>query len=126
MPRILCVDDDPDSRGAIEIILKGLGPNYEVDVVGDADAAMEKADERPYDAYILDYRMPETSGVELCRWIRAVDRRVPIIFLSGMDRPTDKLIAFEAGATEYFTKPDALDLIEEAVPRLIARSRTDG
>ena len=123
MPRILCVDDHEDSRNVIAALLKAADPRYEVDLAGDADSAMGLIDERSYDVYILDYMMPETSGVELCRWIRQADRRAPIVFLSALDRPTDKLIAIEAGATEYLTKPNELFMLQEVVPKLLNNLR---
>lgn len=123
MPRILCVDDHEDSRNVIEAILKAADPRYQIDLAPDPDAAMLLIDEGAYDIYVLDYMMPEMSGVELCRWIRQADRRAPIVFLSALDRPTDKLIAIEAGATEYLTKPNELFMLQEVVPKLLTESR---
>ena len=123
MPRILCVDDHEDSRNVIEAILKTADPRYHVDLAADADAAMGLIEVSTYDVYVLDYMMPEMSGVELCRWIRQADRRAPIVFLSALDRPTDKLIAIEAGATEYLTKPNELFMLQEVIPKLLNESR---
>jgi OmpR-family two-component system manganese-sensing response regulator len=123
MPRILCVDDHQDSRDVIAALLKTADPRYEIDLAAGADSAMALIDERSYDVYVLDYMMPEMSGVELCRWIRQADRHAPIVFLSALDRPTDKLIAIEAGATEYLTKPNELFMLQEVVPKLINELR---
>lgn len=123
MPKILCVDDHEDSRNVIAALLMAADPRYEVDLAASADAAMGLIDERSYDVYVLDYMMPEMTGVELCRWIRQADRRAPIVFLSALDRPTDKLIAIEAGASEYLTKPNELFMLQEIIPKLINQSR---
>ena len=123
MPRILVVDDNQDSREVVKALIAAAHSGYQIDLAADADEAISSIGERSYDLFVLDYMMPEMSGVELCRWIRLANRRVPVLFLSALAGPMHKLIAMEAGATEYLTKPDGLEQLAEAVPRLIEESR---
>ena len=76
-------------------------------------------DERRFDLYILDNWLPDGSGIDLCRKIRAADKSVPIIFVSGVGYPDDIKEATEAGADKYLVKPCEPESIEKIVKELI-------
>lgn len=75
--------------------------------------------ERDFDLYILDNWLPDGSGVELCREIRAAHPQIPIIFVSGVGYAADIKTATEAGADRYLIKPCEPAEIEKIVKELI-------
>jgi len=99
---ILVVDDDPQIRRVMRIMLTGQG--YEVDDAKSGEAALENLSKHRFDLVILDMGMPGMGGLETCRAIRA-DSDVAIIMLTVSDRDIDKVEALDAGADDYVTKP---------------------
>jgi two-component system, OmpR family, KDP operon response regulator KdpE len=100
--KILVVDDDPQIRRVMRIMLTGHG--YEVDDVRNGEAALEKLLKHRFDLVILDMGMPGMGGMETCRIIRE-QSDVAIIVLTVRDRDADKIEALDAGADDYVTKP---------------------
>jgi two-component system, OmpR family, response regulator len=109
-PRVLCVDDDQDSRVML-VTLLGLA-SIEAEAVGTAAQALSLMHLEHFDLYMLDAWLPEIGGFELCRRMRAFDSRTPILFFSGAAYAADKNKAFEAGADAYVPKPDIYELVE--------------
>lgn len=113
--RILAVDDDPLF---LEMLVSYLAQHGFRDVVHASSAAKALAiidsAEVPFDCFLLDIRMPEVDGVELCSEIRArpVSRGCPVIMLTSLNTRKWMQAAMEAGATDYLTKP--LDPVELA------------
>ncbi len=108
-PRVLCVEDDEDSREMLTVLL-GL-EEIETETVASATQALSAMRAEHFDLYLLDSRLPEIDGLELCGRIRAIDRSAPILFFSGAARETDRKRAIDAGATAYIVKPDINSLI---------------
>ena len=108
-PRVLCVDDDEDSRMML-ITLLGL-ELIEVEAVGTADQALSLMQTERFDLYLLDGWLPGLDGFELCRQMRAFDPLTPILFFSGAAFESDKKRGIEAGANAYLVKPDVNELI---------------
>ena len=75
----------------------------------------------PFDLYILEYRLPEMTGVELCRQIRKSDAEAPILFFTVVSSEAERNVAFAAGATKYLTKPYDLPILVETVKQLLLR-----
>jgi DNA-binding response OmpR family regulator len=121
-PRILYVDDDRDSCELMGLMLKMSNDSYEVTAVSTARKAVDLMENQPVALLILDYALPETTGVELCRKIRENDSNTPILFYSAMGREVDRQEAFAAGATEYLVKPNDLDRLTETVQRLLSQN----
>ncbi len=94
--RILCVDDDTDSCEIMSLMLHDANDNYRVTTVTSSYKALSLIADEPFDLYILDYRLPEMSGIELCRLIRQTDAKTPIMFFTGMAREIDGKDAIEA------------------------------
>ncbi len=117
--RILYVDDDADACQLMELWLQQFNENYGVTAVGTVAKALELISDLAFDLYILDYRMPELSGFELCRLIRQEDSMTPILIYSGMGRDVDLDEALRAGANAYLIKPNDLDKINETVELLL-------
>src|SRR5688572_5404266 len=102
--RILYVDDDKDSCEMISFMLGLSGENYAVTSVFTAQEASELIARQTFDLYIIDYALPEITGVEFCRLIREKDGKTPILFYSAMSRHVDRELALAAGANDYLIK----------------------
>jgi two-component system KDP operon response regulator KdpE len=111
--RILVVDDEPQVLRGLSAALSAAG--YEPQTAATAAAAIDAAALRPPDAVVLDLRLPDGSGVEVCRRLREWTQ-VPIVVVSAVDEETEKIAALDAGADDYVTKP-------YAVGELLARLR---
>jgi len=109
-PRVLCVDDDEDSRVMLAALLKLA--LVEARTTGTAAEALLLMKTEHFDLYVLDAWLPEVNGFELCRQMRAFDPRIPILFFSGAVHKTDKQKGIEAGADAYVAKPDIRELLE--------------
>ena len=119
--RILCTEDDPDSRELLVFMLEAAV--YDVTITKDSAGALSLAQSKPFDLILVDNWMPGLSGQELTTEIRKFNKRTPILFYSGAAFESDKQEARDAGAQGYLTKPEGLtDLVEE-VARLIAEAR---
>jgi DNA-binding response OmpR family regulator len=103
-PRVLCVDDDEDSRVMLTTLLKHA--LIEAKAVGTAAQALSSIQTERFDLYLLDARLPDLDGFELCRRMRAFDSHMPILFFSGAAYASDKQRGIEAGADAYVIKPD--------------------
>jgi putative two-component system response regulator len=102
---VLIVDDDPRNLRLLSDILRrgGLVPRP----VTCGRLALDAASLDPPDLVLLDIRMPEMSGLEVCRQLKRIDAlvHVPIIFLSGLQSTEDKLEAFRVGGVDFVAKP---------------------
>lgn len=108
-PRVLCVDDDEDSRVMLVTLLRLAF--IEAKAVGTAAQALSLIQAEHFDLYMIDACLPEVDGFELCRRMRAFDPRTPILFFSGAAYETDKQKGIEAGADAYVIKPYIHDLV---------------
>jgi two-component system response regulator MprA len=118
--RLLLVEDDPELRSLLQ---RGLGEEgFEVEAVGDAAAAMARAD-GDIDGLVVDVGLPDADGRDLCQALRARGYTAPVVFLTARDAVTDRLAGFSAGGDDYLTKPFHFD---ELVARLRAVLRRSG
>jgi DNA-binding response OmpR family regulator len=100
--RILVVEDDPTVREVVETYLEADG--FIVDVAVDGFSALDTIDRRRPDLVVLDRMLPGIDGAEVCRRIRA-SHNVPVILLTALGAPEDRVAGLEAGADDYLTKP---------------------
>jgi two-component system KDP operon response regulator KdpE len=100
---ILVVDDDSSTRRALRVTLTGMG--FTVVEAARGEEALSLARVTWFDAVLLDVDMPGMGGVEACRCIRHAVARLPILMLTVMDSEDDKVLALDAGADDYITKP---------------------
>lgn len=121
-PRILFVDDNEDTCELVSFMLKQAEKGYSVTTATTAPKAENFINTEKFDLYILDYRLPEISGVELCRQIRKCDSNTPILFFSAAASYLDSEEAYKAGATDYLVKPDDLFRLPEAVSEHLNRN----
>ena len=100
--RLLLVEDDPVVREAMAFAMRDEG--YDVEEVGDGEAALAAFDDRTVDLVLLDLRLPGISGFDVCRELR--ERSVvPVIMVTAQDDTHDLVAGLEAGADDYVTKP---------------------
>ncbi len=117
MTRVLVVDDERGLRRALSINLTARG--YEVVLAEDGRSALTAASRRPPDAVVLDLGLPDIDGVEVIEGLRGWTE-VPILVLSARTGEQDKVVALDAGADDYVTKPFGMD---ELLARLRAALR---
>jgi len=105
MQSILVVDDDADVREIVAFKLGRLG--YEVITAADGVTGLEAVAQLRPDLVLLDWAMPELSGIEVCRQIRdgSDHADVPVILLTARTRDADKRVGYEAGVDDYIVKP---------------------
>lgn len=109
-PNILFVDDNCDMRELVQFQLNAAG--FSVSTTDNAADVLRLVKSNHFDALMLDYWMPEVTGLELCRQIRTFDQSTPILICSGAVSEADKQAAALAGAQGYVPKPfDSEDLI---------------
>lgn len=101
-PKILVVDDNPEIREIIRILLSGEG--CIVSEAADGASALEALDKQPFDLILLDIMMPGMDGYETCGRIRKRSN-APILFLSARTTDSDKLLGFSSGGDDYLEKP---------------------
>lgn len=119
MKRILLVEDDLSLINGLSFAVKRQG--YLIDVARtSADAERLWADAR-YDLVILDVSLPDGSGFDLCRRIRAAST-VPIMFLTAADEETDITMGLDIGGDDYITKPFKLAIFLSRLNALLRRS----
>lgn len=118
--RILCTEDDPDTRELITLVLSQHG--FEAECAGDADSAIAMARSKHFDLYLIDSWLPGISGVGLCERLRDFDKATPILFYSGAAYDRDKEQARLVGAQGYLVKPADGDQLAAEISRLIAEA----
>jgi two-component system, OmpR family, response regulator MprA len=119
--RLLVVDDDPSVREALALVLDLNG--FEVTTAIDGREAIRTLAVDSPDAVILDVLMPGLDGLEVCRRIRAVGNRTPVLMLTARTEVSERVAGLEAGADDYLAKPFAR---EELIARLRALLRRTG
>lgn len=117
--RVLCVDDHHDTSEMLELLL--AREDYEVETAGTMEEACRLAEKTSFDLYVLDRRLPDASGLELCDKLNEITPGVPCIFYTGDAYELHRREAIAAGAAAYVAKPD-IDALIDAVQKLLAES----
>lgn len=118
---ILVIEDDTTIRETLKFSLKAAG--FEVLTASDGADGLRAALEGGPDLLLLDLMLPQLSGFEVCKRVRAQGSNVPILMLTALDQEKDKLDGFAAGADDYITKPFST---EELLARINANLRRAG
>ena len=124
-PAILLVEDDPS---LIELVRYNLeAADFDVAVEMDGEGGLMAIRERDFDAVILDWMMPNMSGIEVVRQIRRMNdkRATPVIMLTARGEETDKIRGLDAGADDYVVKPFSPAELVSRVRALLRRSTPD-
>lgn len=103
--KVLVIDDEEDVTSLVSYHLRTKG--FRVECINDPNLFMGRARVFQPDLVVLDIMMPELSGIQICRMLRADPKlkRIPIIFLSAKTEERDRIQGFEVGADDYICKP---------------------
>lgn len=115
--RILCVDDHHDTSEMLQLLLSD--GDYEVSVASTMQEASQLALETRFDLYVLDKRLPDGSGLDLCGILTQLTPGVPCIFYTGDAYEIHRQQAMAAGAAAFVAKPNIDELID-AVQKLLS------
>jgi two-component system response regulator MprA len=116
--RVLIVDDDPELRVFLRTELELDG--YSCGEAGTGQQALTLARQEHWDLLLLDWSLPDFSGVEICQRLRRTDQHTPVLMLTARDDVKERVEALDAGADDYLTKPFSL---AELLARMRARLR---
>lgn len=103
MTTILVVEDDPAIADAVKVILRA--EHYNVLTASTGSSGLEKARHEGVDLILLDLRLPDRNGEDVCRELRSSGITVPIVMVTSKRTEMDKVVGLEAGADDYITKP---------------------
>ena len=118
-PRVLVVDDEPRLTELLSLELDVEG--YDVDIASDGATGLIRSRSEPApDLIILDWNLPDFSGIDICQRIRAGGICTPILMLTGHEEVSDRVTALDAGVDDYLIKPFSID---ELMARLRAMQR---
>ncbi|AKT43954.1 response regulator transcription factor [Chondromyces crocatus] len=103
--RVLIVDDDPDIRELVAVMLEAVA--LRVSSVSSAEDALARVRDEAFDLVVLDWNLPRMSGLELCRLLRREPNlsEIPVLFLTANAASQDMVEAFASGADDYVVKP---------------------
>ncbi|MEU2515616.1 response regulator transcription factor [Streptomyces syringium] len=119
-PAVLVVDDDPDVRAAV---VDGLSvEGYAVRSAADGLEALSAVAAAPPAAIVLDLAMPVLDGLAVCRRLRDLGDRTPVLVLTARDAVSDRVAGLDAGADDYLVKPFALDELLARLRALLRRA----
>jgi CheY-like chemotaxis protein len=126
--RILLADDEVSLRFLLSETLSDEG--YEIAEAEDGQEAAGHLAREKYDLAILDYMMPEKTGVEVCEWLRhaenSLNRDIPVILLTAKALEKDRERAKAAGVTSYIVKPFSPVQLIQAVEELLRSGKQGG
>ncbi|MEB3333222.1 MAG: response regulator transcription factor [Synechococcaceae cyanobacterium] len=119
--RLLIVDDDPELCGFLAAELEVEG--YDCDQAGTGQQALMRIRGECWDLILLDWTLPDFSGLEICRRMRQGGITTPVLMLTARDEVRERVEALDSGADDYLIKPFS---IEELLARVRARLRRSG
>lgn len=124
--RLLIVDDEPSARQTMEMLL--LREGYEMVFAANGPEALERLEEKPPDAILLDVMMPGMDGFEVCRYLKTnpLYQHIPIILVTALDSKHDLARGLDAGADDFLHKPfNSLELRARVRSMLRIKQRHD-
>ncbi len=120
-PTVLAVDDTPD---ILHLVMELLHKDYTLKLINDPQKALELLQTNPdIDLILLDVMMPVMDGYDLCRRIKSNPHyeKVPVIFLTALEKMSDVVRGFESGAVDYVTKPFVPEVLRARVKTHVER-----
>jgi two-component system, OmpR family, response regulator len=124
IPQVLVVDDEPNIRELVQLALKFHGCTVSTAATG-SDALRLAEDTHP-DLIILDVVLPDLTGFEVCRRLRAAGDDVPVIFLTARDTSSDTVTGLALGGDDYVTKPFSVEALVARVRAVLRRAARSG
>lgn len=119
--RILITEDDAPLAEALQFSLAQSG--YAVDWVANGAAAAEALKDDVFGLLILDLALPKLDGFEVLRRLRRRNTALPVLILSGREKPEEKVLALDLGADDYLVKPFSLNELQARVRALLRRGQ---
>ena len=119
MARILVVEDNPELVKLLKDCL--MAESYHVDTIGDGKLALERLNQEPYDAIILDWELSGGAGMEILKEFRAAGGGTRVIMLAGKRSQKEKMESLESGADDYISKPFHQDELTARLRALLRR-----
>jgi two-component system, OmpR family, phosphate regulon response regulator PhoB len=122
-PHVLVVEDEDALSALLQYNLDKEG--YQVTVAADGEEALVVIDEAQPDLIVLDWMLPQVSGVEVCRRLRArpETRNMPIIMLTARGEETDRIRGLDTGADDYIVKPFSMSELAARIRAVLRRIR---
>ena len=117
--RILIVEDEKKIADSLRKNFNDEG--FDTKVCFDGSDALEVISKEKFDLILLDWRLPEITGVEVCKRIRNANNRTPVILLTALSNISNKVEALNCGADDYITKPFSFEEVLARVNALIRR-----
>jgi two-component system response regulator MprA len=121
--RILVVDDDRAVREALRRALSLAG--YEIQLAEDGEQALEGIVKAMPDAVVLDVGLGGIDGLEVCRRVRRLGSRVPILILTARDQVADRIDGLDVGADDYMVKPFDVGELKARLRALLRRANPE-
>lgn len=121
MQRILIVEDDVTISGGIRLYLQGKG--FAADCAGTIARAETLLAGSSYHLILLDIRLPDGSGLELCSRLRKISA-APVIFLTANDTESQMIAGFQHGCDDYIAKPFSIELLYQRILAVLRRSQS--
>jgi OmpR-family two-component system manganese-sensing response regulator len=118
-PHLLLVDDEVELTTALSQALQRQG--YQISIAHDGKTALARWQQQHFDLVILDWMLPEHSGLEICQWMRHHGDPTPVLFLTARDALDDEVMALDSGADDYLVKPFELRHLLARVRALLRR-----
>ena len=120
--KILVVEDEEKIARLLMLRLESAG--YSVHTEARGRAALSYVAEYPPDLVILDLKLPDMGGYDVCKELRHLSRHwvIPVLMLTGMTQPIDQLRGFANGADAYLTKPFELPKVLETIAQLLGET----
>lgn len=119
--RVLLVEDDARLSESVAAYLRREG--FSVDAADTGEAALRQARIEPYDVVILDLRLPDVDGLDVCRRLRGGGFTSPVLMATARDAVQDRVAGLDTGADDYIVKPYALEELVARVRALLRRPR---
>jgi two-component system OmpR family response regulator len=118
--RILVVDDEPYITDLLGAALRFEG--FSVEVAGTGTEAIARAQQGGHDLLLLDVMLPDVTGTEVCRRLRAEGIETPVLFLTARDATEDKVAGLTVGGDDYVAKPFSLDELVARIHAILRRT----
>ena len=121
MPKLLLVEDELNVRQTVEVTLQSA--QYEVDACGDGHSALALLRLSAYDLLVLDWNLPDMTGLDICKRYRQSGGESPVLFLTGRTEQSTIVTGLDAGADDYLKKPFATSELLARVRALLRRHK---
>ena len=124
MVKVLIVEDEKDIRDLMSFHLSK--ESMEVDSVENGKTAYDKLLKNKYDLIVMDWMIPEVSGLDLLSWIRKkehIQYKTPVLMVTAKSDPDSIVLGLEAGADDYMVKPFDFNVLKARVKNLLERAK---